>query len=236
MTMTNKWQELWENKKLSTEKPDLATLISMVGWKTLDGDLSEEQWLEFVEFVAEKLAISKTDRIFEIGCGPGGFLLPFYQKGNAITGLDYSESLIDICRQIMPNGDFHYGEANHLPYPDQSFDVIFSNSVCHYFPDHEYTKQVLGEISRCMKPGGRGAILDANDASKQDAFMQHRHDRFGGKEEYDRQNQSLPQLFYEKDWFINTGAQYDLIGYTEDQAIAWYRNTPYRFNYFFIKQ
>lgn len=236
MTMTNNWQELWKNKKLSAEKPDLATLISMVGWKTQDGDLSEQQWIEFVEFVAAKLGIGDDDKIFEIGCGPGGFLLPFYQKGYAITGLDYSESLIDICRQIMPNGDFRHGEANQLPFPDQTFDVIFSNSVCHYFPDHDYAKHVLSEISRCLKPGGRGAILDANDASKQDAFILHRYERFGGKTEYDKQNQGLPQLFYAKDWFIHTGAQYGLMGYTEDQMIEWYRNTPYRFNYFFTKQ
>ncbi len=236
MTMTNNWHELWKNKKLSTEKPNLATLISMVGWKTQDGDLSEQQWLEFVDFVADKLSIANNDKIFEIGCGPGGFLLPFYQKNHAITGLDYSESLIDICRRIMPKGDFHHGEANQLPFPDQSFDVIFSNSVCHYFPDHDYAKQVLSEISRCLKPGGRGAILDANDAGKKDAFIQHRYDRFGGKAEHDKQNQGLPQLFYAKDWFIDIGAQHGLIGYTEDQSIDWYRNTPFRFNYFFTKQ
>lgn len=236
MTMTNSWHKLWEEKTLADDKPDLATLISMVGWKTKDGDLSEAEWLEFVGFVAKKLDITGDDAIFEIGCGPGGFLLPFCDKGHAITGLDYSESLIDICRQVMPSGNFHYGEANLLPFPDQSFDIIFSNSVCHYFPDHNYSERVLSEISRCLKPGGRGAILDANDASKRHAFLEHRYERFGGKAEYEEQNQGLPQLFYDKDWFVNTGAKYGLIGYTEDQTIEWYRNTPFRFNYFFSRQ
>lgn len=234
--MNNNWEELWNNKRLDTESPDLGTLIAMVGWKSSDGDLSEQQFLKFVSFVAGKLNISAGDRILEIGCGPGGFLLPFYQNGYAVTGLDYSESLIQICRKVMPNGQFHRGEANHLPFPDQPFDVILSNSVCHYFPDHTYMEQVLSETSRCLASGGRGAVLDANDAAKEEAFMQHRYERFGGKEEYDRQNQGLGQLFYRKEWLMSAGARHGLTGYIEDQVIERYHNTPYRFNYFFAKQ
>lgn len=234
--MGNRWQNLWQEKCLNGEVPTLTKLIGMVGWKTDEGDLPIEEWLKFVERTSDKLKIEPGDAILEVGCGPGGFLLPFYQENYRVFGIDYSESLIEICKQVMPNGVFHTCEANQLPFEDAQFDVILSNSVCHYFPDHGYAEAVLGEMSRCLARGGRGAILDANDASKETAFMVHRHERFGGKESYDKLNSELPQLFYDKAWFIATGLKYGLTGYTEDQDIDWYRNSPYRFNYFFEKK
>jgi SAM-dependent methyltransferase len=233
--MGNAWQALWQNKTLDGEPPTLATLIAMVGWKTEEGDLPEATWREFVAGVCRQLHIAPGDAVLEVGCGPGGMLLPLYEQGCRVAGIDYSESLIAICRQVMPEGVFHAGEAKRLPFADGAFDAIFSNSVCHYFPDHAYTEAVLAEIARCLAPGGRGAILDANDAARREAFMEQRYARFGGKEAYERQNGELPQLFYARDWFVATGARYGLAGRTEDQHIPGYRNSRYRFNYFFSK-
>lgn len=234
--MANKWQELWQNKKLDNETPTLAKLIAMVGWKTDKGDLSPEAWLDFIAGFSGKLAIEPGDAILEVGCGPGGLLLPFYQRGHPVSGIDYSESLVEICREVMPDGEFHAAQASQLPFADGRFDIILSNSVCHYFPDHAYAEAVLKEMARCLAPSGRGAILDANDAAKQDAFMEHRYARYGGKEEYEKQNSELPQLFYTKEWFVATGEKYGLSGYTEDQNIADYYNSKFRFNYFFAKR
>jgi len=233
--MANEWQKLWQDKNLQGDKPTLGKLIAMVGWKTDSGDLPEETWLEFVDFIVEKLDIKPGQSIMEVGCGPGGFLLPFYEKDYPVSGLDYSESLIEICQQVMPKGDFKAGEAKALPFEKEQFDVVTCNSVCHYFLNYDYAEKVLAEIARVLKPGGRGTILDANDLAKQDAFMQHRYERFGGKEEYDKQNSELPQMFYAKQWFLDTGKKYGLSGYVEDQNIEWYRNSEFRFNYFFTK-
>lgn len=234
--MGNRWQNLWQEKGLDGEVPTLTKLIGMVGWKTDEGDLPVEEWLNFVDRTCDKLKINPGDAILEVGCGPGGFLLPFYQNDYRVSGIDYSASLIEICKQVMPNGVFHTTQANRLPFADAQFDVVLSNSVCHYFPDHDYAEAVLKEISRCLAQGGRGAILDANDAAKEAAFMAHRYERFGGKESYEKLNSELPQLFYDKEWFIETGLKYGLAGYTEDQNIDWYRNSQYRFNYFFEKK
>lgn len=233
--MANEWQALWENKKLNGEKPTLAKLIEMVGWKTDSGVLTENTWMEFIGFVADKLEIKPNQNIMEVGCGPGGFLLPFYEKGYAVTGLDYSESLINICIEVMPNGHFEAGEANDIPFDDEQFDVITCNSVCHYFLDYNYAEKVLAEIARVLKPGGVGTVLDANDIEKESEFMQHRYSRFGGKEEYEKQNNMLPQMFYSKKWFLDTGEKYGLSGKIEDQNIEWYPNSQYRFNYYFSK-
>jgi len=233
--MGNHWQELWRRKALGDDRPTLAKLIEMVGWKTAEGGLSVDDWLGFVAFVSDKVGLREGDEILEVGCGPGGFLLPLRDQGFRVAGIDYSDSLVAICREVMPEGRFEVAEANALPFDDMSFDVITSNSVFHYFPDHTYTEGVVREMARCLKPGGRGAVLDLNDAAKQEAFMAQRYARYGGPEEYERQNQDLPQLFYDKQWFIDIGKQYGLDGYVEDQQIENYWNSAYRFNYFFEK-
>lgn len=231
--MSNKWQKLWQEKRLDDDIPSLGTLIAMVGWKSDEGDLSTAAWLDFVDQLRIRLDIGEQDRMLEVGCGPGGLLLPFYQAGISVCGIDYSESLIGICRRVMPKATFHHAEANRMPFAAGQFDVIVSNSVCHYFPDHAYAEGVLAETARCLAPGGRGAILDANDLAFRDEFMEHRYARFGGREEYERQNSELPQLFYAREWMLETGRKYGLMGVTEGQDIPGYRNSRYRFNYFF---
>jgi len=233
--MENKWQELWKNKQLENETPSLEELIAMVGWYSNEGGLPKENWLEFIDSVVKKLSIEQSDKLLEVGCGSGGYLLPFYEKDFDVSGIDYSGSLIEICKKVMPNGKFEECEAKNLSFESDNFDVITSNSVFHYFQDHDYTKEVIKEMARCLKVGGRGAILDLNDLSKEDAFMQHRYERFGGKEEYEKQNKELPQLFYDKQWILDVGEEFGLEGYVEDQNISWYRNSIYRFNYFFKK-
>ena len=233
--MSNNWKTLWENKYAATQAPDLGELIAMVGWKTDDGDLPVEKWLAFVDVVADKLHIKPGDHLLEVGCGPGGFLLPFYARGHVVSGIDYSENLIKICHQVMPNGVFFKAEANQVPVADASQDAVFSNSVFHYFPDHAYAEAALIEMFRCLKPGGHGAVLDINDNQMFDAFMQHRYERFGGKESHDKQNVGLSQLFYERSWMMAIAERNGLACHCEDQAIDWYRNTAYRFNFFFSK-
>ena len=233
--MSNSWHQLWNDKRLGGAAPTLARVLEMVGWKSESGDLPVENWLEFVTLVAEKVFLQPGEKILEVGCGPGGFLLPLYQQGYAVAGIDYAESLLEICREMMPNGTFLAVEARSLQFEDQAFDVIISTSVFHYFDDHEYAESVVREISRCLRKGGRGAILDLNDAAKREEFMEQRYAHCGSREEYERQNSGLPQLFYDKQWFISLGEKYGLSGYIEEQRIDNYRNNAYRFNYFFEK-
>jgi len=234
--MSNQWQTLWENKSLEGERATLGKLIAMVGWKDENGDdLPVASWIEFVDFIGKKLEVTGRSSILEVGCGPGGMLMPYYEAGHKVSGIDYSQSMIAICKQVMPDGDFYTGEANTLPYGGEKFDALISNSVFHYFPNLEYAEQVIKEMARVLKPGALGTVLDANDLGKKEAFMQHRYARFGGREEHDRQNKGLSQMFYDKHWFLEVGEKYGLAGSIEDQCITWYRNSQYRFNYFFKK-
>jgi arsenite methyltransferase len=56
-----------------------------------------------------------------------------------------------------PNVEFAEAEAERLPFPDESFDVVISNGVIDLIPDKE---AVFAELHRVLAPGGRLQIAD----------------------------------------------------------------------------
>ena len=81
-----------------------------------------------------KLLISAGDSIFEVGCGAGAFLYPFYQMGHRVAGIDYAQNLVHLAATVMPAAEIRLGEATALP-TQQSYDVVVSNGVFLYFAD-----------------------------------------------------------------------------------------------------
>lgn len=161
--------------------------------------------------------------------------MPISQIGAKVSGIDYSESLINVIKQAIPSGDFKVAEANHIPFDNGSFDVVFSHSVFQYFPSFEYAVKAISEIARILVIGGNGAILDVNDAQKKELSFEIRMGKIG-KEEYQKKYDSLPHRFYEKQWFLDTCNNLGLkVTSIEDQNIEGYGNSQFRFNVYFEK-
>ena len=68
----------------------------------------------------------KQAEILDLGCGRGGLLIEFLQKGYKAVGLDknlqYLKATEDLARQKGLSVKLHQGQAEHLPFTDQSFD------------------------------------------------------------------------------------------------------------------
>jgi ubiquinone/menaquinone biosynthesis C-methylase UbiE len=90
----------------------------------------------------------------------GTDLLQFARGGAEVTGVDLTPRSIQISRQHFAlcgeRGDFAISDAEHLPFADQSFDVIYSNGVLHHTPD---TAGAVREVHRVLRPGGQARVM-----------------------------------------------------------------------------
>ena len=97
-------------------------------------------------------------RALELGSGTGFFLLNLMQAGLARHGsvTDISPGMVAVAlRNAGSLGlavDGRVADAETIPYPDASFDVVVGHAVLHHIPDVE---RALREVLRVLKPGGR---------------------------------------------------------------------------------
>ncbi|HET7697845.1 MAG TPA: methyltransferase domain-containing protein [Vicinamibacterales bacterium] len=99
-------------------------------------------------------------RLLEIGGGMGTDLAQFARHGAIVTDLDLSAGHLALAQENfrlrgLP-GTFIHQDAETLPFPDASFDVVYSNGVIHHTPN---TQSVVDEIYRVLAPGGRAIIM-----------------------------------------------------------------------------
>jgi ubiquinone/menaquinone biosynthesis C-methylase UbiE len=110
------------------------------------------------------------ERILDLGCGTGTLTLMIQksQPRARITALDGDEKVLAIARRKalsagMQSIRWDRGLAYDLPYPDMSFDLVFSSLVIHHLslPDKQKT---FREVKRTLRPGGRFFIADFGPA------------------------------------------------------------------------
>jgi SAM-dependent methyltransferase len=99
--------------------------------------------------VLELLEIENQKIYLDAGCGPG-FLV---QNRKNIIGIDISEAMLEHARATNPDCFFASVDLNRtLPFPDQSFDGVYSNNVLAYL---DQPNLVFQEFGRVLKPEGR---------------------------------------------------------------------------------
>ena len=83
--------------------------------------------LPLAEYVAETLDVGPGTRVFEVGCGAGTFLLPLYDNGYIVGGIDSDPDAIGQASAAMPNGIFQVGVDAALD-PGVPWDVVICRS------------------------------------------------------------------------------------------------------------
>jgi arsenite methyltransferase len=105
------------------------------------------------------------ERVLDLGSGAGTDSLIAAQmvgENGHVTGVDMTPEMLGKARSAaaemgVTNVEFVEGEAERLPFADESFDVVVSNGVIDLIPDKD---AVFGELHRVLTPGGRLQIAD----------------------------------------------------------------------------
>jgi ubiquinone/menaquinone biosynthesis C-methylase UbiE len=105
--------------------------------------------------------------LLEVGCGIGTDLLRFARGGAKVTGVDLSETAIDLAaRNFALHGlsaaELRVANGEALPYPDASFDHVYGHGVLQYTAD---PARLVGECYRVLKPGGTAIFMVYNRIS-----------------------------------------------------------------------
>ncbi|CAK7210760.1 hypothetical protein SBRCBS47491_000888 [Sporothrix bragantina] len=130
--------------------------------------------------------IKPTDYILDVGCGPGTITTGFlkYAPEGAVVGVDLSADVLVTARQVAADnnvplhpddgtvgkpGDatvtFLQGDVlKKLPFPDDTFDVVYCSQVLGHLPPPDLPVQALVEMRRVLKPGG---VLGSRDGCDQ---------------------------------------------------------------------
>lgn len=104
-------------------------------------------------------AVGKGDDVLDVACGTGNAAIPAAERGGTVTGLDITPELLEDAKknaaQAGVEATWVEGDAEELPFDDESFDVVLSTFGCMFAPRHEVA---AAEIARVLRPGGRIAI------------------------------------------------------------------------------
>ena len=107
----------------------------------------------------KRLAVKPDDRVLEIACGRGEICNLLASRVRSVVGTDYAVSAIAICQEAYrdsghKNLQFVVADAKALPFPDNSFDLVFCSEFLEHVHDWEL-REVMKEIVRVLTPNGR---------------------------------------------------------------------------------
>lgn len=129
------------------------------------------------ERLADLAGLAPGETILDVGCGTGSLALAAKARvgaGGMVHGIDASKEMIGRAsrkaqRRRMPV-DFRIASVEALPFPEHSFDVVFSTLMLHHLP-RPLRRACAVEITRVLRPGGRVLMAD---------FRAPAHPRGGG--------------------------------------------------------
>src|SRR5712691_7509117 len=110
-------------------------------------------------------ALEPGERVLDLGSGAGTDSLVAAQMvgpEGRVVGIDMTREMLAKATAAAvemgaTNVEFLESEAEHLPFPDESFDVVVSNGVIDLIPDKD---AVFAELYRVLRPGGRMQVAD----------------------------------------------------------------------------
>lgn len=162
MADTERVQEYWETRPCGADEDPFA-----------EGSLEYFRWIAETRYRREPF-IEKYARfgewkgrdVLEVGIGAGTDAERFAQAGARLTGIDLTEHGVRLAQRRFElaglHGRLERADAERLPFPDDSFDFVYSWGVIHHSPN---TPAAAREMVRVCRPGGEVCCMVYNRRS-----------------------------------------------------------------------
>jgi len=116
-------------------------------------------------FVVKALSNQRGGSAIDIGCGDGGLVISLAKQhpGLKVVGLDLSDEMLNLARLrtgragLGERVTFRRGNAENIPYPDGSFDLVVSTLSLHHW---SAPGKVLDEVARVLRAAGKCVLAD----------------------------------------------------------------------------
>lgn len=118
--------------------------------------------LDAIETLIAMSQVKPSDVVLDVACGPGIVACEFAKHAAKVVGIDFTPAMIEQAKQRQQNQgleniEWHTGDAMHLPFPDDWFDLVVTRYSFHHLLD---PVGALAEMKRVCKPGGIVLIAD----------------------------------------------------------------------------
>ena len=112
--------------------------------------------------------------VLEVGSGRGGgsSYIARYHQAAQVTGMDYSSDAVAFCQErhrAVPKLRFVIGDAEKLPFPDASFDVVVNVESSHCYGN---VGKFFSEVARVLRPGGYFVFADLRGAGEMEQLKE----------------------------------------------------------------
>ena len=140
----------------------------------------------FRERLTQLAGLQPGESVLDVGCGTGTLAITAKQRvgqSGVVVGIDASPEMIERAkRKARKTGvevNFQTAVVEALPFPDASFDVVFSTLMLHHLP-RSVREQCAREIRRVLKPDGRVLAVDFGATASERKGLLARFHRHGG--------------------------------------------------------
>ena len=105
--------------------------------------------------------------VLDVGCGPGEFTLQLAKKARFVVGIDVSHVALELAKRNLAKAGvknvlFRYGDIRRLPFPNETFDVVYSRRG-----PASVDKHTLSEVLRVLRPEGILMEITIGERDKQ---------------------------------------------------------------------
>ncbi len=123
------------------------------------GEYIRKNYVHRYKLIDAEAAKYPDGKMLEIGCGAGWELIAWARNGLQVTGLDLSSGALALAAKNFEHNrlvaDLRQGNAEELPFADDTFDIVASFGVLH---QTQSTQRAISEVLRVLKPSGEAVI------------------------------------------------------------------------------